>query len=194
MEIEELPVNEESLAVYSTIPSRFEVRSRLVPQVVDRGLGGMVLREEMVDPPYVKDYDALDEEGLTRWLRNFDTANWRLFLAREGATPVGGATVAFRTAGLHILGGREDIAVLWDIRVCPEHWRRGVGTALLAGTARWAGERDCTHLKIETQNTNVAACHFYAARGCRLGEVNRFAYSDPRVSHETMLVWYLELR
>ena len=53
---------------------------------------------------------------------------------------------------------------------------------------------DCTHLKIETQNINVPGCRFYASQGCRLGEINQFGYADPRVSHETMLVWYLDLR
>jgi GNAT superfamily N-acetyltransferase len=136
----------------------------------------MVLREELVDPSYEKDYDALEEEGLARWLKQFDTSCWCLFLAREEAIPVGEATVAFRTAGLHMLGGREDIAVLWDIRVRPDHWRRGVGSALFAEVIGWSRERNCTHMKIETQNTNVTACHFYAAQGCRLGEINRFAY------------------
>ena len=30
--------------------------------------------------------------------------------------------------------------------------------------------------QIETQNVNVGACRFYAAMGCQLGAVSRFAY------------------
>ena len=194
MDIEELPVNEGSLAEYATVPIRFEVLSGLVPELLDGGLGGIILREEEVSPPYVKDYDALEEGSLTRWLRDFDTSNWVLFLAREDGAPVGGATVAFRSPGIFMLGNREDIAVLWDIRVQPERRRSGIGAALLAAAGRWARERDCTHLKIETQDINAPGCRFYASQGCRLGEINRFAYTDPRVSHETMLVWYLDLR
>jgi hypothetical protein len=35
---------------------------------------------------------------------------------------------------------------------------------------------------------------FYVRQGCLLGEINRFAYSDPHVAHETMLIWYLDLQ
>lgn len=192
MNISVTPVSVESLAGYSAIPIRFEVRSVLEPELIDDGRGGILLHEKAV-PFQMKDYDVLEEEGLTRWLKSFDTSNWSLFLVREGEVLVGGATVAFRSPGLFMLGNRDDIAVLWDIRVLPERRRSGFGTALVAAAAQWARERDCQYLKIETQNVNVPACRFYVAKGCRLGEINRFAYSDPRVSHEVMLCWYLDL-
>jgi hypothetical protein len=44
---------------------------------------------------------------------------------------------------------------------------------------------------IETQNTNVPACHFYTARGCELGAINRFAY--PTLPNEIQLLWYKDL-
>ncbi len=193
MEIASLPVTNEVLADYAKIPASFEVRSRLSLELLNDGLGGIALHEEDVSPHYLKDYDALETEEMTRWTRNFDTSRWVLFLAREGELLVGGATVAFRSPGVFMLGGRDDIAVLWDIRVHPEHRRSGIGSALLVEAARWSKERDCKHLKIETQNTNLPACRLYLKQGCRLGEINRFAYTDPRVSHETMLVWYLGL-
>ena len=197
MEIEVLPVNTEALAEYSTIPSRVEVRSRLSVDLLNNGLGGIVLHEEEVVLPYVKDYDslalAIEGEGLTRWLRKFDTNNWALFLAREDGVLVGGATAAFRTPQVHMLGSRDDIAVLWDIRVRPEHHRSGIGSSLFAEAAKWSKERNCKYLKVETQDVNVPACLFYVRQGCRLGEINRFAYTDPRVASEVMLVWYLEL-
>ncbi|CAF4857108.1 unnamed protein product, partial [Rotaria magnacalcarata] len=31
-------------------------------------------------------------------------------------------------------------------------------------------------MSIETQNTNVSACRFYAAMGARLGDIDRKAY------------------
>ena len=48
-------------------------------------------------------------------------------------------------------------------------------------------------LKIEAQNNNVPACRIYVARGCHLGAIDRYGYNDPRVAHETMLIWYLDL-
>ena len=197
MKIVALPVNTESLTEYSTIPIRFQVKSQLSVELPGDGLGGIILREEEVVPPYMKDYDALDVaiegEGPTRWARKFNTRNWALFLTNDGGIPVGGATVVFRTPEIRMLAGRDDLAVLWDIRVHPGHRRSGIGTALLAKAAKWSREKNCKHLKIETQNINVPGCRFYARQGCRLGEIKRFAYTDPQVAHEVMLVWYLKL-
>jgi ribosomal protein S18 acetylase RimI-like enzyme len=195
MEIAVLPVNNESLVEYSKIPNRFEVSSRLSVGLINGGIGGAILYEEGVVPPYIKDYDALEVasegEGPTRWPRVFDTSNWGLFLIRQDGVPIGGATVAFRTTEVQMLGGRDDITVLWDIRVHPEHRRSGIGSALFNEAASWSRERGCQYLKIETQNINVPACRFYHRQGCRLGEINRFAYID--YPDEVMLVWYLTL-
>ena len=193
MEIVTLPVNTESLTAYSAVPISFEVKSKLTIDLLNDGLGGIVLHEEAVNPPYIKDYDEIKGEGPIRWLKRFDTSNWVVFLAREGSIPVGGATVAFHTPELHMLRDREDIAVLWDIRVRPDHRRSGIGTALFGEAAKWSRERNCKYLKVETQNVNVPACRFYVRQGCLLGEIDRFAYSEPRVAHEAMLVWYLNL-
>jgi GNAT superfamily N-acetyltransferase len=194
VEIAALPVSTESLTEYSTVSIAFEVRSRLTITLLNDGLGGMLLREEAVIPPYVKDYGETGEEGPMRWLERFNTSNWVLFLAREGDIPVGGAAVAWHTPGVHMLRDRKDIAVLWDIRVHPERRRSGIGTLLFSEAARWAGDRNCNYLKIETQNVNVPACRFYVRQGCLLGEIDRFAYNEQHLAHETMLVWYLGLQ
>ncbi|MBA2627295.1 MAG: GNAT family N-acetyltransferase [Gemmatimonadales bacterium] len=103
----------------------------------------------------------------------------------------GGAVIAHDTAGVHLLEGRRELAVLWDLRVTPDARRSGVGAALFAEAGRWARERHCTHLKVETQNVNVPACRFYAAQGCTLGVINRFAY--PALAEEVQLLWYRQL-
>jgi hypothetical protein len=43
-------------------------------------------------------------------------------------------------------------------------------------------------LKVESQNTNVPACRFYAGRGFLLRAVRRGAY--PELPHEIQLLWY----
>ncbi len=194
MEILTLPVNAESLEAYSTVPIVFEVKSRLSVDLIHGGLGGIALREEEVMPPYVKDYDESKGEGPMRWLETFNTANWALFLARDKGVSIGGATVAFHTPEVHMLRGRKDMSVLWDIRVHPAHRRSGVGTALFVEAVEWSRTNNCRHMKIETQNINVPACRFYARQGCRLGEINRYAYSEPHLAHEVMLIWYLDLQ
>jgi hypothetical protein len=46
-------------------------------------------------------------------------------------------------------------------------------------------------LKVESQNTNVPACRFYAGRGFLLRAVRRGAY--PELPHEIQFLWYKDL-
>ncbi len=181
----------QNLALYSTIPISFMVESVLVVELREQGLGGIVLREERIPKPYVKDYDVEDGEGPTRWLSRFNTEKWRILLAKEGKTPVGGAIVLAQSPEIHMLKNRDDLALLWDIRIQPELRRQGTGTRLFQKAVEWAKAQKCRQLAIETQNINLPACRFYIRQGCHLGEIDRFKYaSNPATAHEDMLVWY----
>ncbi|HUT19864.1 MAG TPA: GNAT family N-acetyltransferase [Anaerolineae bacterium] len=196
MEIDIRQAGVDELPRYARVPIRFWVHSVLHVEVVDGGLGGLRLVEEIVAPPYLKDYDAQSggEEGPTHWSAQFDVCRWGFFLAEEGERPVGAAAVAFGSPGVHMLEDRPDLAVLWDIRVHPSRRGRAVGTQLFRIAAAWAGEQGARQLKVETQNVNVPACRFYAAQGCRLGAIHRYGYAGcPEVAHEAMLLWYLDL-
>lgn len=188
------PVTRQSLVICGGIPIAFRVDSVLHVEPVDDGLSGLKLLERPVRESYVKDYDEYEDEEPVRWLSRFDTSHWVIFIARCNGVPAGTATVAFRSPNVWMLERRDDLAVLWDIRVHPEHRRRGIGAALFRAAARWAREKGCRHLKIETQNVNVPACRFYARQGCRLRAIDREAYAaDPRVAHEAMLLWSYDL-
>ena len=180
----------EALSEYGGISIAFEVRSRLRVEPVRNGLGGLSLLEEEVDP-YVKDYDAIHGEGPNHWSRRFDVSHWGVFSAVEDERRVGGAIVARDTPGVELLRGRDDSAVLWDLRVCPEYRGRGVGAALFGHAVRWARERGCAWLEVETQNINVAACRFYARQGCSLGAIDTRAYNG--APEEVQLLWWLGL-
>ena len=185
-------ISTDLLKEYDFIPQTVEVKSILQPELVRGGLGGIILREVTVEPPYIKDYGA-EGDLPSDVVKKFDVSKWGFFLARAGSQPVGGAMVAFDTTGVFMLEARHDLAVLWDIRVCPE-WK-GTGISLFRHAADWARQRGCVQLKIETQNVNVPACRFYHRMGARLGEIHRFGYAGvPHVAHEVMLNWYLDLR
>ena len=90
-----------------------------------------------------------------------------------------------------MLGGRDDVAVLRDIRVSPRERGGGIGSALFRAVGGWAAARGFRWLKIETQNVNVPACRFYHKMGCALGAIDRFAY--PGQPAEAQLLWWKTL-
>jgi GNAT superfamily N-acetyltransferase len=192
--IEEIGANR--IREYASIPIAFEVESIFVVNEANKGLGRLKLSEKEVAEPYTKDYDSYDG-GPQRWLKRFDVSNWGFFVVFDGDQPVAAATVAYDTEDVHMLEGRGDLAVLWDIRVHPDYTRQGIGSMLFNHAADWARSKGCSQLKIETQNVNVPACRFYFNQGCHLGQIHRYAYrapwANPEVADEVMLVWYLDL-
>ena len=189
MRIETTNIPSPLLAEYAALPIAFNVTSTLLArQGAD---GAFVLTERCVVPPYVKDYDAVGDRPQA-WAARFDTSRWGLFLARNEGQSLGGATVAFATSGLDMLEGRDDLAILWDIRVAPAARGQGVGRALFEVAETWALERGCRELKVETQNVNVPACRFYAAMGCQLRVVREQAYPD--CPGEAQFLFYKTLR
>jgi len=188
VEVREEPMA--ALAEYARVPIAFEVREVLDVAVRDGGMGGFVLSARPAAVPWTKDYDALGD-GPAQWAARFDLSRWGLLAARTEGRLVGGAVVAFDTAGVEMLEGRRDLAVLWDIRVAPEARGQGVGAALFRAAEGWAAARGCRRLKVETQNVNVPACRFYARQGCELGAIHRFAYPD--LPDEVQLLWYRDL-
>ncbi|KKL96280.1 hypothetical protein LCGC14_1846060 [marine sediment metagenome] len=194
MAIEIREVGSDSLDQYGQIPMRHRVESIFRVDEIDGGFGGLSLTETPFDQPYVKDHDGDPEENVSSWTGRFDVSNWLFLMAFDGDKAVGGATLAFRSPKVNMLQGRNDLAVLWDIRVHPDYKRQGLGSRLIDRAVEWARKQGCKQLKIETQNNNVPACRFYAARGCHLGAIDRYGYAhDPRFAHEAMLIWYLDL-
>ncbi len=191
-------IGPESLDRYATVPIAFEVTQTLAPTLIRDGLGGITLHQEPVAEPYIKDYDAHGEERPQDWPTEFDVSQWGFLLAvdtDQQESAVGAAAIAFDTPGVRMLAGRDDLGVLWDIRVHPSYRGQGIGSVLFARAAEWCRQRGCSQMKIETQNVNIPACRFYRSQGAKLGEINRYAYAGhPHVSQEVMLVWYLDLR
>ncbi|MFU8889546.1 MAG: hypothetical protein ACNA8N_13205 [Trueperaceae bacterium] len=141
VEIREEPPS--SLAEYASVPIAFEVRERLAVDAPDAGLGGLRLAVEPVAPPYAKDDDALPGNHPTAWAREFDMTGWGILAAYVGAERVGGAVAIVRAAGVRMLEGRSDLAVLWDVRVAPAWRGRGIERRLARLRIRsgWGGSR-----------------------------------------------------
>jgi GNAT superfamily N-acetyltransferase len=176
----------ESLAEYATIPMAYLVKT--VFDVVEIASDRFELKERSIDIPFVKDYGSMPEQSPLQWPLDFDTSNWRFFLARHNNESVGAAAVAFDTSGVDMLEGRRDLAVLWDIRVHPDARGKGIGSLLFQAVEEWARSRDCKELKVETQNINIPACRFYERQGCLLRKIRRDAYVE--FLDEIQLLWY----
>jgi GNAT superfamily N-acetyltransferase len=179
------------LAEYGRLPISFRVESVFEVIPIDGGLGGLALTERGVDQPYVKDYDAIAGNAPACWTARWDLSTWGVLTAAVQGCRVGGAVVAFDTKGVEMLEGRKDLAVLWDLRVDPDHRHKGVGCSLFQAAVAWARARGCRQIKAETQNINVSACRFYAKQGCVLRAINQLAYPD--CPGETQFLWYKEL-
>jgi GNAT superfamily N-acetyltransferase len=183
----------ESLHEYVSVPMRLTVTSVL--DVSDLPDGGFALRERPVEKHWVKDYapEPPQEQAqeLRRWLCPHNNA---FFIARVDGRPVGGAAGIRHCPDAEyfcMTDGRTDVVVLSDIRVHPDHQRRGIGAQLLESVAGWARAQSARFLKVETQNVNVPACLFYQRAGARLGGIQRHHYRE--FPEEVMLLWYLEL-
>ncbi|MBU1699117.1 MAG: GNAT family N-acetyltransferase [Candidatus Eisenbacteria bacterium] len=194
MKEEILSIGPEQLSTYASIPIRFEVNTELRARQIDGGLGGIKLEEIPVSSPYMKDYDALDHSGPENWPKKFNVQHWGFFLMLLDGQPSGGAAVAVKSDTVHMLEGRNDLAVLWDLRIAPDVRNQGFGGKLFQYALSWAKARHYRQMKIETQNINVPACKFYMMQGCHLGAIHRYGYAAvPAVAHEAMLFWYIDL-
>jgi GNAT superfamily N-acetyltransferase len=173
---------------YASVSIAFDVTSKLALHPVQRGLGGLLLVEETVAVPFVKDYDAVEGAAPLSWEDRFPMSRCAIFMAADGPVWVGGAMLARNRPRIDGCGDRDDVAVLWDLRVHPDYRRCGIGRRLFEAAEEWASKRGCAALAAETQNINVPACRFYAGRGCELRSIRQDAY--PGLPEEVQLLWY----
>ena len=179
-----------ALSDYASVPIAFTTTTVLKVEWIANGLGGVRMVEAPLGQPLTKDFDG--DEPVMSWHRFGNISHWGIFAAFSDEHRVGGAVVAHNSPGIHMLEGREDLAVLWDLRVHPSVRRSGVGTRLLDRAIRFARASGCSFLKVESQNTNPAACRFYATSGLHLGGLRPGVYTE--YPDEVQLLWYLNLR
>lgn len=181
----------DALGVYASIPIAYRVVEVLDPNSPSDSNGLLPYTSRTLDTPIAKDYDTQPGNHPLDWPARFDLRDWGFLAAHSGALRVGGAVVVARSPDIDMLEGRDELALLWDIRVAPSARRHGVGTALLAAAESLAQARGARVLEVETQNTNVPACRFYASHGFVLRTVRRGAY--PELPNEVQFLWYKDL-
>jgi GNAT superfamily N-acetyltransferase len=191
MHIEIAVEGTEALGAYASIPIAYRIVEVLDLESPCASDDLLPYASRTLDPPILKDYDAQPGNHPLDWLAQFDVRGWGVLAARIGEHRVGGAVIVARSPDIEMLEGRDELALLWDIRVAPASRNHGIGTALLSAAESWARARGAHVLKVETQNTNVPACRFYASHGFVLRAVRREAY--PELPHEVQFLWYKDL-
>ena len=177
----------DKLEEYGNIPFYYDTNQKYEFKKVDNGLGGILL-ELVTVPEYHKDFGTRTE----RWKQLFDLTNWKFYVAyNEDNQMIAGCTVATKTSNCIMLENRNDLAVLWDIRVSDKYKHQGIGQKLFDMAKEYATNNGFKQLKVECQNTNPVAVKFYHKQGMKLCAINEYAYQDSL--NEAQLLWYLDL-
>lgn len=178
---------------YDQIPMTVHVSAYYRIDKDNRGLGGFTLVETPIEP-YIKDFCVGDDKSITRWEKRWDISNWAFFMAFDGERPVGGVTIVSRTKEINMLSGRDDLVVLWDIRVDDAYKHKGIGQVLFDMSVNWSREQGLVQMKIECQNNNIPAIRFYHKQGAILSSIDEYAYyNEPEYRYETQLIWFIDL-
>ncbi len=184
-------INREYFKKYDEIDMIVHVKSIYRLKKINRGLAGILLSEEKVDG-YLKDLGEYECAG--DYEKEFDISNWGFYMAFDNDKPVGAVTIASRTKNVNMLDGRDDLAVLWDIRVSDSYKHIGIGQNLFDLVVDWCKDKGMKQLKIECQNNNVPACNFYHKQGAVLSKLDEYAYyQEEECRDEVQLIWYLNI-
>ncbi len=190
-EIRIVELKHTQLQDYASISIAYDYDRIIQVRPIEAGLGGFYMEEVLLTSIQRKNYDEHKGNTPLDWSLRFDTCKWGFLLAMLGSAPVGGAAIAFGDSDIRLLDDRNDIAVLWDIRIDTKYRNKGIGGQLLSASEHWARAQGAKLLKIETQNINLAACRFYSRKGYSLEAINRMAYED--LPDEVQLLWYKRL-
>ncbi|MCS6872383.1 MAG: GNAT family N-acetyltransferase [Anaerolineae bacterium] len=90
-------------------------------------------------------------------------------------------------------------AYIWNLMVDLDFRRRGIGRRLWHLAVRAAQSWNARAITLETQQTNIAACRFYAQMGCRLVGLDESMYANVSESPDALiteiaLFWAYPLR
>ena len=181
--------NIENMVSYSKLSIEFIVESEYQLKKKNGGLDGLSL-EEVIVTPYHKNYDCAADNP-SQLMKRFDLSNWFVVSAYEGDKLVGGALLAYNTKEINMLEGRDDLTVLWDIRIDEAYRNRGIGHRLLNTCKDVSKELNCNRIKIETQNNNVSACKFYVRQGAELTSFREHCYKE--FPNEIQFIWSIYL-
>lgn len=157
----------------------FWVIGRIVPELKD---GIWSWTEELSSEPWEKRYPN-DDFDYSAYIENPDRI---VYLAYADERCVGQIVLRRDWNGYAFI---EDICVSRSAR------GQGVGSSLVQAAISWAKSAGLNGLALETQDSNVLACRFYAKCGFSIGGVNTMFYKNFSKPYcdETAVFWYMSL-
>ena len=145
--------------------------------------------KEVEVPEFTKDFDV--HEKPSDLLNTFDISNWKVITVYKEDILVGGAILAYQTKEINMLEGRDDLVVVWDIRINSDYRRLGIGKMIFDYIKEWAMTNNVTRIKVESQNNNVKACKFYESQGGTISNINKYIYKE--YPEEIQIIWSIKV-
>lgn len=112
---------------------------------------------------------------------NWEQPAYRAFLESQANRPrrIFVAEIAGELAGFIAGQTTFDICELESIVVAPDHWRTGVGNALLRALTQWASSCNASKIQLEVRSANCPAIRFYERSGFHRDGLRRGYYRHP---------------
>jgi GNAT superfamily N-acetyltransferase len=146
---------------------------------------GWKLIEHTPPQPFDKgtlyDFDEVVQSEVRARMVRPDTSYQRVAVNEESGRLVGLVEVEIQMW--------NDTAVLWNLMVDLAYRGEGLGRRLWHRAVEFARQAEVRAIMIETQNTNLPACKFYARMGCRLVGINELYYTNDGMNTEIALFW-----
>lgn len=146
---------------------------------------GWRLVERVLPQPFDKgtlyDFDEVAQAEIRARLARPDETYQRLAVDEETERLIGLLEVEIQVW--------NDTAMLWNLMIDLAYRGQGLGRRLWHRAVEFAQQAEVRALMIETQNTNVPACKFYARMGCQLIGINELYYTNDGLNTEIALFW-----
>ena len=176
-----------SLDEYEKISIAYQVKSRIDLGALSSGQG----IRSIPCSPYLKDYDLLPWQRPSKLVARYEMSAWGIFACFLEGQRVGGVIAAPADSLYRLIEDQPLSATIVDLRVAPNVRRKGVGSALIAAAISYATQVGCKEILVETQDTNLDACQFYASKGFEVKLIDRTAY-DAELN-ESQIIWELSI-
>ena len=147
----------------------------------------------VVAKPYTHLYEALQSTLVRKYTKSWPSEDEDFSAAKDASEQVIFALVdETRSVHGYVYAFKDwnNLVTLHNFGVQRSARRGGNGRKLFAALVEWAKGLGVKGLRVETQDTNVAACAFYKSVGCVFGGFDEYLYAATGHAGEVAIFWY----